>query len=473
MGISTSIYINKKHIHSIKNYIDPFFIKTVFKKSDNRIIEKTSSDLIDFEIYDEEISEDNEFVYFFRSTVGEVRDRLNILGYSYKGMRENFTLFVKERVNDLSESLDSLLDAKPDYIKTFLIDCIEKEVDFWGRTTLDDFLIEIHSFFVNPPETTANNMTDNKELCHSINEYIMQNIDLEKPFFGYSSGHDFLTDRFVFLNYDSKQFDSVYQYLKSQGYIKISILPFEESIYALKAILNYLPGEWSVAQDYTEFVESGDIDESFPDNMVDEKTIILTEGSSDIDILEPSLNLLYPHLSDYFSFMDFKNFKAEGSAGALVNNIKSFAGSGAKNKIIAIFDNDTAAKEAQSALQNIKLPDNIKVLNYPDVAIAKNYPTLGPTGFSLMDVNGLACSIELYIGEDVLRDPNGELTPIQWKGYSAKMQAYQGEVLSKSILQEKFKAKLQRAQEQPALIENQDWDDIRLILNVIFEAFHK
>jgi hypothetical protein len=36
----------------------------------------------------------------------------------------------------------------------------------------------------------------------------------------------------------------------------------------------------------------------------DSKTIILTEGRSDGWILSESMKLLYPHLSDYFSFMD-------------------------------------------------------------------------------------------------------------------------------------------------------------------------
>ena len=53
------------------------------------------------------------------------------------------------------------------------------------------------------------------------------------------------------------------------------------------------------------------------------KTIILTEGSSDKRILEASLTILYPHLYDYYSFIDFDLASMPGSAGHLLNIINS------------------------------------------------------------------------------------------------------------------------------------------------------
>jgi hypothetical protein len=49
-----------------------------------------------------------------------------------------------------------------------------------------------------------------------------------------------------------------------------------------------------------------------------------------------------------------------------------------------------------------------------------------------MDVNRLACSLEMYLGEDVLRMKTGDLMPVQWKGYMSGIQAYQGEILDKT-----------------------------------------
>ncbi len=134
-------------------------------------------------------------------------------------------------------------------------------------------------------------------------------------------------------------------------------------------------------------------------------------------VLEGSFRLLYPHLVEFYSFIDFDGARASGGAGAQVNTLKAFIGAGIVNRIIAIFDNDTAAKVATRSLREIRLPDTVRVLLYPDLELARNYPTLGPQGISSMDVNGLAAGIELYLGDDVLRQSDGALTPVQWRGY--------------------------------------------------------
>ena len=58
-----------------------------------------------------------------------------------------------------------------------------------------------------------------------------------------------------------------------------------------------------------------------------EKTIILVEGTSDKDILEFSLEQLYPHLYDLFYFMDFNDENGgarDGGTSYLIKNLKTF-----------------------------------------------------------------------------------------------------------------------------------------------------
>jgi hypothetical protein len=98
--------------------------------------------------------------------------------------------------------------------------------------------------------------------------------------------------------------------------------------------------------------------------------------------------------------MDFETSKAEGGAGALVNTVRSFIGAGIMNRTIALFDNDTAAGEALRSLALIAIPENIKIMRLPDIELARNYPTLGPNGIARSDINGLACAVELYLGQD-------------------------------------------------------------------------
>jgi len=173
------------------------------------------------------------------------------------------------------------------------------------------------------------------------------------------------------------------------------------------------------------------------------KIVILTEGKSDGWILSESMKILYPHLADYFTFMDFEAARVEGGASHLAKIVKSFAGAGIANKVIAIFDNDTTGLEAIRSLRQIKLPGNLSVLKLPDLKSLRKYPTIGPSGPVRMNVNGLAASIELYLGEDVLRE-NGKLTPVKWSSYIPSMGQYQGEILDKDRIHKRFKEKLSK-----------------------------
>ena len=90
-----------------------------------------------------------------------------------------------------------------------------------------------------------------------------------------------------------------------------------------------------------------------------------------------------------------------------------------------------------------------------------------------MNVNGMAGSIELYLGQDVLIDRKGELSPVQWTGYDRKIRAYQGETIDKKKIQKAFFRKLALCEDHPEKIERYDWDGIRAILKVMFTAFHE
>ncbi|MCX5355617.1 hypothetical protein [Streptomyces mirabilis] len=73
--------------------------------------------------------------------------------------------------------------------------------------------------------------------------------------------------------------------------------------------------------------------------------VVLTEGHSDVAILEPALGLLYPHLTGLVRFMDYNN-SPRGGAGSLVSTVRAFAAAGISNPVVALFDNDTGALEA-------------------------------------------------------------------------------------------------------------------------------
>ena len=250
----------------------------------------------------------------------------------------------------------------------------------------------------------------------------------------------------------------------------------------LRLACNLVGSETRVVQDITELVggEYYGNDENVceaaihgltADDAENAPRIILTEGSTDRAILKEALSILYPHLAEYYSFLEFNSSRSPGGAGHLVSLVKAFAGAGVTNRIVALFDNDTSAREATRTLKPLSLPSNIVVVHYPELELLRDYPTLGPSGLTTLNVNGLAASIELYLGADILRLGNQALTPVQWKGYSDTLRQYQGEVKQKTELRDAFSRRAARCRTKPVALEQTDWSGLSAILQMVFRAF--
>jgi hypothetical protein len=246
----------------------------------------------------------------------------------------------------------------------------------------------------------------------------------------------------------------------SSGDLGIYGLSLDSHLYS---ILSVLSDNEIVEYDLTDVINGGWVEISQAKYVDYEKIIILTEGKSDVEFISKSIEKLYPHLKDYYHFIDFDEYKVESSASALVKLITSFAAANVKHPIIALFDNDTAGLKEMKKLTSRIVPPNIKILRYPDIALAKKYPTVGPTGKKKMNVNGYACSIEMYFGVEVLTIDN-ELIPIQWKGFDDKEKKYQGEIAEKNYVQETFRKKLQKN----TMSESKE---LKELLNGIFNAY--
>jgi hypothetical protein len=111
------------------------------------------------------------------------------------------------------------------------------------------------------------------------------------------------------------------------------------------------------------------------------------------------------------------------------------------------------------------LPQNFRVLQLPYLTFAARYPTLGPAGQLELDVNGSACSIELYLGQSALTEQSGGLVPVQWTGYDKSLSRYQGELTDKHGVQKRYLDGLSRGCADTTYIE--------LVLREILAAFHE
>ena len=438
MGTWTELLVNRRPIFGFKNYVDLDFVATLFRYSDYTRKERKVSEREDYSPLRFDSGEEIEIGRFFTTKSEFLRGRMEILGYKKEALEGEFLQYRDDKLKELDlvwENAEELKNAeellgKERFEETKAIE--EAERRFWKSVTLQEFSL-------------------------AVKKVIFNHSDAENPSYKERAISDF---------------DSAHAYLVSEGGYLVYSLPFNDVYDSIKFIVESIPEGLSIVLDLTDLSEGGYIEDEIYVEDFGKKIIILTEGPTDIEFLSGALQLLYPHLSEYYAFMDFKSAKVPGSASALVNTIKAFTGAGIENKIIALFDNDTAAREALTALESSKIPKNIIIVKYPSVDIGKHYPTLGPTGMNNMDINGLAGSIELYLGRDVLCDVLDDgLVPVQWKGYSPKMKAYQGEILYKRKVHEIFRQKLEDANNNRGLIEKQDWSSIDTILQVIFLAF--
>lgn len=223
----------------------------------------------------------------------------------------------------------------------------------------------------------------------------------------------------------------------------------------LRAMLHALPHAQRVTLDISELVASGYYNEHEPicdnaralwaaSNPIYGPIVILTEGKLDSRVLNAAFETMSPHLADYFGFLDFEGTVLPGSADNLSKMVKAFVAAKLSSRVIAVFDNDTAGLEALDGLAQISLPPNIKAISLPHNTLAEAYPTEGPQGPAVMDVNGSACSIELFFGREALTGRDGNLMPVRWSGYIAKMKRYQGAVEQKGESQKAFFALLKK-----------------------------
>lgn len=216
----------------------------------------------------------------------------------------------------------------------------------------------------------------------------------------------------------------------------------------LRAMLDACADVHDVILDVTDLIQGGWIEigdelcksARSPENIsrpIFEPTVILGEGSSDVRVLRISLAAFYPHLKDYFSFFDHAELNVDGGTAYLVKFLQAFGAARISTRMVALFDNDTAGREALARAQSLRLPRNITTLCLPDIELARAYPTIGPQGAHTVDINGTAASIELYLGRRNLT-VDGDLLPVRWGGYVDKMKAYQGEVQGKTDIVKRF-----------------------------------
>ncbi|AJS58193.1 HEPN/Toprim-associated domain-containing protein [Paenibacillus sp. IHBB 10380] len=401
------------------NGVGLFSVKNTFSETHLKLFSP-----LEFIKYKEDLDGEDYERYVFRTTVKKAMTRLEILGCSNKKLITYF--------NNGLEYQKSYY-AKPD-------DEYDKRYEYYERLTFDNYSNALRSILESESIDIYDDNIKNKH--PKISTDIISRLIVEKL----SSGN--LLNPFFY--------DDIYE---NEEHLIDHML----DIYM--CIINC--NEDSVVEyDLSSVVDGGWVDESdaleFFDNFMD-TTIIVTEGKTDIKVLSRSLEILYPEYNHLYTFFDFYNYRADGGTSYLAKLLKSFSAAKIKNRIIAIFDNDAAAELEIQSLSTIPILESIKIMKLPILDFCTSYPTIGPTGRNNININGLAVSIELFFGEDILKS-NNEFSPIQWTNYVEKLDMYQGSIINKSEINVKLDDKLKN----PDLI-NQDWSKLTFLWDTIFK----
>lgn len=426
MGSYCSLYVAGQHLGSTKNSIDPA-VMLLFRASDRCEVvlhPGTAEYLAYFTMPgpDDEwvASEQRQVVY--RTTCGIVKDRLNLLGFTRDASERAFRL------------------------------AIEREIALFST---DNLWLERLAVL---KELTPERWLD------GIREIIGGEYDrIER------SSSEFMS------------LSPLVRYMLGGSHDEWMGCPARDVRHVIRLFCELADPDDEVLYDLTDLVAGGWIDDEaelieYAEDILRgeasaaQRVIVLTEGATDKRIIEGSMRVLAPHLADYFTFMDFEGGRVAGGSGAMAHTVKAFVGAGILNRVVAMFDNDTAAAEALVALASVKLPNNFAVIQYPDLPFLQSYPTLGPTGIVTADVNGVAASIELYLGEDVLRDESGHLTPVHWKGFNERMNRYQGVILDKTSVLKRFEEKLRRCISDPVSAIDSDWNGMHCLIGALCVA---
>lgn len=440
MSEYADIYVKNLSLFSFRNYLNSDIVSLIFSKKDLSITPNYKDDL------DEEETEEYTR-YIYKTTIKNAKERLDAQGFSISNFEKIFNKNLLQAV-DYSGFLYNLgIDIED--IDEIALERCKKRVTFrkWQNAMKKIVSYEIEHGNVRWRSTTF--PLDIRTECEKIIYYSLKDTDSESY---YGIFTEFVDIAFIFR-----------LVLESCNESDDIILDFSYLQYWAE---DCIPKALSATDDV-------------------EKIIVLVEGTSDKDILDFAITQIYPHLSDLFYFMDFddaKGAKRDGGTSFVVKNLKTFYFSKLKSKFIAIFDNDAEGYYSKCELmREIKnWPDNFRILLYPDIKLFNKYPTIAPNGSIVLDdITKRACSIELYLPDNLIKDDTSYF-PVEWESRKKIKNEngdtefwYQGVISQKDEIKETFHKLRKEIENGERTFNLDEWERMNQLLDTILFAFKK
>jgi hypothetical protein len=332
---------------------------------------------------DEQDTIDYEEEEVYAKPLNEVVIRLNLMGYSLQGCRQRFNSLIKECLEHESKHIS--FNDYQDLIKAIDINKIQENKEaLWTEEGFD--LGEFARIIFSDQELNGR--------CKK---------------FGFENKWDFS----FFENIDP--------------YITLRLLG-ENPVNLEKRIIwrfkDVLEGGWSNIEDVHEGVGAKS------------QFLIITEGSTDTQIIKTALSKLKPDIASFFTFIDMEKNYPFGGASNLYKFCQGLVKINIMNTILVILDNDVTGNQEYQNIAKLPLPHNMRVVRLPELSEFQKVKTVGPNNkHEYLDINGAAVSIECFL--DFEYDSNDEAI-IRWIQWDQSAKKYQGRLDNKEKLQKKF-----------------------------------
>ena len=335
---------------------------------------------------------DKEVIKYEKGAVAklsDVKERLDLLGYSLKDIERQY-----------NEAL--------------------KEYDFHFEEKISLSFRELYIFITSLDVTKVDNVLS------TIKDYTDDGYDIGEYF-----RRCIVSDIEI-----NKKLISIFKKIKKRYFIICDFFEYIHPYIILRLLAeNSKNLDYNVEWRYNDVLENGWVKEEdiIPKLKSSDKVLIVTEGKTDSSVLKKAISELYSNISHFFEFIDMKENYPFTGVGNLSNFCMGLAKINIQNNIIIIFDNDTAGVELYNKVRNIDKPHNMCICTLPNYKKFNNFKTIGPSGTKNVNINGKAVAIECFLDFDsVSSSPK-----IRWTNYNKNMKQYQGELENK---EEYFKA---------------------------------
>lgn len=357
-----------------------------------------------------------EFEIIFKTTVKKAKRRLDILGYTIEESKKLF--------EDELKKLDQLICEEYPSEENKVHEII-------GDLTFDKWII----FY---------------------KKYVEKNIE-NKPDKEQSISEDFVLKLLVFEDESFLSYED-----------ELTFSPGVFSLYKMRAHMDIIDENEEVILDLTDVINSGWLNETEIPN-IKKQILLVTEGTTDNEFISKSMEILFKDYVHLYNFFDRTYVDSGGGHSGMLEMYRFALSANVESKIIFLFDNDSAANSSIKIIEKYrdKAKKNIKSIKLPALDLCESYPTIDShKNIAKVNINGIACSIELFLGRKNLMNNFGDFYPIELGSLNSSTKTIQGTIQGKKEIQKKFKITLKNADSN-----DENFQEMKRLCEYIFLTF--